>query len=492
MSDQALRLPLAVQPSNRGMTATATDKDAKVVNAFLTPDPDTQELILSKRPGIVDNGNDSDTTTTGYGIVNWNGNLYMVGSSGGAAQIYLVAGFGIGNITLTAKGVVDVGVTKINFIPCLSGANQRLFMTSAGADGTLFTGLATSTPAGANYPGAAQLGTAAWLEGTLYVPAGSYIYGSDYGDPSTFSDTTNRILVQAVGDPLLAIWGYQNYILAFKSFSMDVYWNAGNPTGSPLQIVQGAHADIGMQSFESIAKVGEDLFWIGKGKDGLVQVYRMSGLRPAPISTPPVNRLIAALANNSVAGYAVNFLGHRFYVIGYYFNNNPAASDITLAYDIDLHKWYQWTWYDGSSLPFLDSCTAPQSTAALGIVLATAFVHRQNGHIYTLYPLHYTDADGDFAVEIVTPNLDGKTRFNKVLSRLDVNGDQVEGSILQVRWSDDDYQTWSEYLNLDMGLDVPSERGLGSFTRRAFHLKHKQNTPLRLRSVDLYPDLGTS
>ena len=93
--------------------------------------------------------------------------------------------------------------------------------------------------------------------------------------------------------------------------------------------------------------------------------------------------------------------------------------------------------------------------------------------------------------DIVTPIFDGATGRRKQCGRMDVVGDQVLGSILQVRVSDDDYQSWSNFRLVDLGMKKPHLTNCGTFQKRAYHLRHATNTPFRLQSIDLQYDIGT-
>jgi len=57
--------------------------------------------------------------------------------------------------------------------------------------------------------------------------------------------------------------------------------------------------------------------------------------------------------------------------------------------------------------------------------------------------------------------------------------------------SDDDYQTWSNFREVDLSKNRPMLTNCGTFRRRAYHFRHQSNTPLRIQAVELMIDLGT-
>jgi hypothetical protein len=69
--------------------------------------------------------------------------------------------------------------------------------------------------------------------------------------------------------------------------------------------------------------------------------------------------------------------------------------------------------------------------------------------------------------------------------------DQVPGSILLVRSSDDDYQHWTDWRSVDLGSPEPYLTECGTFKRRAHNFRHQSNTAMRLQAVELQLDLGT-
>ena len=95
-------------------------------------------------------------------------------------------------------------------------------------------------------------------------------------------------------------------------------------------------------------------------------------------------------------------------------------------------------------------------------------------------------------MDIYTPNFDGGTMRSKQLSMMLFNADQVSGSALQVRYSDNDYQSWSDPQTVDLGLERPQLPDQGSFYKRAYWIRHNVSTACRIRSVDLQMDLGVS
>jgi hypothetical protein len=120
--------------------------------------------------------------------------------------------------------------------------------------------------------------------------------------------------------------------------------------------------------------------------------------------------------------------------------------------------------------------------------------HFSNGNIYPLdgdysFP---TDFGNIFPVDIYTPNYDGGTTRSKMLSMMYFSADKYSGGNMQVRYSDDDYASWSNFRTVDLSKKKPRMADFGTFNqRRAFHFRHEVDRPLRIRAVELQEDIGT-
>ena len=117
--------------------------------------------------------------------------------------------------------------------------------------------------------------------------------------------------------------------------------------------------------------------------------------------------------------------------------------------------------------------------------------HKDDGTLLYISPEYYTDTEGLIPVGIITPIFDAQSRREKQNGRMTFIADQIEGSKLQVRWSDDDYQTWSNWQTVDLSLADPILTQLGTFRKRAFHFQHKCNTFFRISAVEMQYDFGT-
>ena len=72
-----------------------------------------------------------------------------------------------------------------------------------------------------------------------------------------------------------------------------------------------------------------------------------------------------------------------------------------------------------------------------------------------------------------------------------LNTDRQPG-FLQIRYSDDDYQTWSNFRQVDLSVKKPQISDEGTFDwRRAYHYRWFEPLPFRASTADLQMDIGT-
>ena len=133
-----------------------------------------------------------------------------------------------------------------------------------------------------------------YLDGTYYVmtPAGR-ICGSDINDPTSW-DALNFIQCQAEPDSGMAIARLANYVVGFSQYSTEFFYNAGNPTGSPLLPMTSAQVNLGCANGMSVVNGENTLFFIGQTRNFGRGVYTFSGTSPQKISTPFIDRILMA------------------------------------------------------------------------------------------------------------------------------------------------------------------------------------------------------
>lgn len=509
------RLPLVVMPENRDET---TSKDAKLVNAFAERVAASGEYFVEKRPGLsapryslldgaINNG-------VGRGIYLWYvigitqtnilpppsfrpvavdtpvEDLVLVAISG--KTIYytkLVAGVPVttalstlpypflfvgGKFRFTPVPVIHAGVNDLPGLLCQSGT--QLYVLSWDT-ATKLAVVAQELGTGVPLPAGLVQGMV-YLDGYVFVmDAEGRIFNSDVNDVTTWSGAF--ITAQLNPDGGVFLGRQLNYVVALKQWTTEFFYDAGNvPPGSPLTSVPGAILPYGCASADTVQELDGDLYWVTTNRSGSPQVIKLSNLQGQIISSPPVERLLQS-NQTSFISFTFKCSGHRFYVV------SLVISNITLVFDVDQGLWYEWTDQNGNYWNIVDA-----TLDMTGLKLAQ---DQDSGSIYivdadTTYP---NDNGILVPVEIYTPLFDAKIDRRKYLKQMRFNSDQTTGSLLQIRVTDNDYQTYSNFREVDLSKVRPILNDCGTFYRRAWHIRHLANTALRIRSVDLQMDIGT-
>lgn len=456
MSEKPLRLPLVAVTSNRGEQS---DVDARLINGFMEK-TQLDGVWCYKRPGLRRTAN--------------------IGGIGGGLTYWELASYSIFGSNLYRNGI-PVGAVltatsdqRYNFAGSL-GATPLLFMQVATRAYTT-DGTTVNQVVDVDYPPVTVPG-AVYLDGTTYVmtPA-AYILGSGLNDPTSW-DPLNSIRVQIDPGRGVAIAKQLNYLVAFKEFSVEVFYDAANAAGSPLGRVEAAKLSVGCADGNSVAELDGALFWLAQSKSGHRSVMMMEALKAREISTAPVERMLQA--GGTAFGSTVHVSGHKFYLL------TPTSGSLTytLAYDTDEGLWYWWEAPAGGTLRIK---AISVDNAAQVIVQGI-----DDGRLYAMETGTYQDDGAAFSWDLYTPNFDGDTQLGKTVNKLEVRADQQDNSMLSVRFSDDDYQTWSQFRTFDLSKKQAWLTKYGTFVKRAHHFHQRLNVPLRIKAVDLHVDLGT-
>ena len=455
------RLPLVITPENR---ATSTTQDSRLVNGFMEKVGE-QEYQLYSRPGLGASAQPSGGAASGYGVFNWQGDVY----SAFGTDLYK---------NLTSIGTIDATNGVYRFSQS-SGATPRLVLGN-GVKAYTYDGTTFAQITDAQFPAAFYKGWA-YLDKTTYVMyTRNNILGSDLDNPTSW-DILNLINAQIEPDTGIGLDKQLVYVVAFKQWTTEIFYDAQNSTGSPLGTVQGAKLNYGCATIESVQDIDGMLFWICTNRNSSPQIIMMDNLKPTIISTPAIERLIDAADFTQVYSWSLKEWGHWFYVV------TLKASNLTLVYDVREKTWSQWADTDGNYLPIV-SATFHGHTEGHHIVQ-----HESNGKYYHMDSAYVTDDGSLFTTDIYTPNFDGGTRRKKQLNFMWFVGDRYPGSVLQVRHNDNDYATngWTNFREVNMDTQKPFLDREGTFERRAYNLRHRCNARLRIQAIDLQLDLCT-
>lgn len=453
--DKRIPLPFASTLSFRDSTRT---KDARNVNGFFEKQGDENNFV--KRFGLT--SYQALAAGSAQGMFSWNNVLYVVI-----------------NGTLYKNGVVFGSVNSTGgqyyFVSNYNNSKLMLKNTTNGyyTDGTTLTAISS-----ANYPATTVPGVQ-YLDGYFVVlTIDNKVVSSSQNDPSTWASTD--FLVANI-DPSAAVFlGKQlNYLMVLQSQGIEFFYDAGNPSpGSPFGSVPNAFFPIGCASAGSVAALDTSVIWMSQSKSLGRGIMAMSGYQPQKISDQAVEKVLNADALTGVYAYGLKTQGHYFYVL------TLTASNVTLVYDFASQSWSEWTSYNGTAENYFSPVmTTLHQNANLLLDISSGVISNAD-------PTVYQDLTQPIYLRSRLDPMDFGTSARKTLSSLDIHGDQVAGSTLQIRWSDDDYKTYSNYATIDMSQLRKYTYRLGQFRRRAFEMLHTANTPFRASRIELDMDVG--
>ncbi len=467
------------------------------------------------------------------------------------------------SVTLTSASTTATATTSgnhglsVNDTVVIAGASPAAYngtyQVKTVADATHFTytfaggtspatGTITATGGRRTVPGIV------FLDGYFVVmDTNAKIQSSNLNDPLVWS-ALDFIVAQIEPGAGVAIAKSQNYIIAFKEWSCEFFYDAGNAVGSPFSTVGNGFNLVGGASGDSVASLDGILFWVSQTRQKGRGVHMMRGLDDKQISTPDIERILNLSTLATVYSYGVKIAGHAFYVL------TLVDQNITLVYDMISNTWAQWSSltagaavsvtsitlsgttatvtcgaahnltdgdpvniaganqgaYNGifvvsyvSTTVFTFQTTAGTTTPATGTITSTPYTetyfkytkyvnalgrdlvqHESNGTLCELTEAAYADVGIPVNVLIRTDRLDGGNTNLKSFSRLELVGNKVSGTAY-ARYSGDDYTTNSKYRAIDLSKDRSSINRLGADRRRSFEIRYLGSTSLQLATIDV-------
>lgn len=466
------------------------------------------------------------------------------------------------SVTLTSVSTTATAVTSgahglaVNDTVIIAGATPAAYngtyTVATVADSTHFT----YTFAGGTSP---ATGTITATGGKVTVPGIVYLDGY-----FAVMDTSATIRTCTLNDPMTwnaldfitaqvepgvgkALAKTQSYIIAFKEWSTEFFYDAGNPVGSPLSPVTNGFNLVGCANGDSVASLDGILFWVSQTRQKGRGVHMMRGLQEMQISTPDVERVLNLSTLATVYSYGVKIAGHAFYVL------TMTDINVTLVYDMTSKTWAQWssltpttsksitsitlvdttatvvctahglsdgdatnisgsnqsayngikviTYVDANTFTF--QTTAGTTSPATGTMLSTGYIetyfkytkyinalgkdlvqHETNGTLCELTETAFSDVGNPVNVLVRTGKIDGGTTNLKRYASLEIIGNKVSANAY-IRHSGDDYVTYTQYRPVDLNQTRSIVRRLGCDRRRSFDIKHIDSTSLQLSAIDV-------
>jgi len=419
--------------------------------------------------------------------VSYGTNLYTVtvaGTTASSPPTFTSGSQADGTATLTYAGTPATAtatqtggiVTAITITNAGTGyINPPTITISASPSGIQATAtcLLNGFPSGSIVPGTAYFNTYVYV-----MTDDGKIWNSEPNDPTKW-DALNFITAEAEPDKGVALAKHLNYLIAFGQWSTEFFYDAGNAIGSPLLPNQTFRIEFGCANGNSVVEMQQTVVWIAVGRNTGRSVLMLDGTRPVQISDVSIERILDQSSLVNVRAYSLKIAGHYFYVL------NLLDDNLTLVCDIKSKQWCIWTSYVNNQETILNGTffTSYNNEAYA--------LDNSNGKLYNISENTYTDETGPIQFRIRTPLIDAASTTRKFIGRFEIVGDKI-GATLRIRHTDDDYQNWSQYRNVDLNATRSVLYQNGNFRRRAYEFFCTDNQPLRLQALEMDLDAGTN
>lgn len=427
--------------------------------------PDKAQFILESAEGL---GLFSDQSSTGAcrGAIEVRGRAFQV--VGNALLEIFSNGSAVSRGTIaTTSGPVSMDY----------GLNQLALVDGSGGGYvlTLATNVLTTVVSTAFY-GSVRV---RYLDGFfLYIKADSRIfYISAFEDATTF-DALDFASAEGGPDNLVSIEVSHSEVWLFCVLRTEVWSHTGG-VDFPFSRNQGASIEVGCVAAQSVIRVDNSLFWIGRDSNGWGQVFRATGYTPQRVSNHAVEQ---AFQLSTDLTQATAWAYQEGGITGIAFNAPGLTS--TWVFNVSPPSWYE--------LCDLDAQGQFAAGRAINHIFAFGkhLVGSATGKIYQRSKTLYTNDTDPLVRERTTPHsvLPSRVRMFFKDFWLDcTTGEAGQGAqtYVELSWSKDSGATYSIPMLRSIGL--VGERfarlfwgALGSARDRIWRIRFSGNAPFAI------------
>jgi hypothetical protein len=185
----------------------------------------------------------------------------------------------------------------------------------------------------------------------------SYIYNSDLNTPTSWT-ATGRILASNYPGTIVRLMRVRNFLVAFKTASLEFFSNAGNPTpGSPLSAEPQLTQKYGCSSPQLITEVSDGIVFAGFDPAGRAGIFKIH-YNTLTVSEIGNSFLSSVLQNVAATGATFQISDGRptsyFRSLVLPFRDKELitfplslfGANATFIYDNKLNSWCMWTAYN--------------------------------------------------------------------------------------------------------------------------------------------------
>ena len=258
-----------------------------------------------------------------------------------------------------------------------------------------------------------------------------------------------------------------------------------------FQRIPGTSTQHGIAAKFSIARVGNSFAYVSRNIRGQAQIMMMNGYVPTRISTHAVEQTLTDQFVDDARAWTYQLEGHEVYVVSF------PTIDLTWAYDISTGMWHKWLWVDNNNVYHRHRGNCHASFQGLNLV-----GDWENGHVYQLDALNYTDNGNEIRRLRRAPHLISdyqRQYFHELQIHFQPGVGLSDGSAPQamLRWSDDGGSTWSNEHWSSIGVQGAYKnraiwRRLGQARDRIFEVVVTDPVKAVITAANLKADAGVN
>ena len=203
----------------------------------------------------------------------------------------------------------------------------------------------------ADFPGGSYSPQGGWkAPGDGDFADGYYIYAQTGSENFFISGYQSASIFNALDfateddlpDSMIGLRACAGRIWIFGRRRMVAWINTG-AAAFPFQRDTSSRADVGLVNANSLIKLENSLYWIGRTPEGAMRAYMLNGYTPTPISTPAIEQLWQNRFIEDSWAWGYQEEGHTFYVVTF------PSINLTLCYDRAENRWHQRTHFNSGT-----------------------------------------------------------------------------------------------------------------------------------------------
>lgn len=316
-----------------------------------------------------------------------------------------------------------------------------------------------------------------YLDGFLFIikDGTADIYNSNLDDPLAYT-SGDFITAEMLPDTLLRIARLRNYMVAMGTGSIEYFYNAANPSGSPLNRNDTPVKQIGLLG--GLVDNSGEIYFIGQNEKTGPQLMVLEDFKLKELESFPLRRYLQP--DDEYEAAIISMGGHEFYVLN--------AGTYTYMMDLQTEIWTRIAFKGTNAFPI--KYAVHYFRNGIGNTSLVAFDNTTT--LYSFDPDLYQDDGTNFTASLQTEKQMFDTIHEKYMSRLMVVADRpTVNANVEISWSDDDYQTYSAPRTVNINQEFPAIQRLGRFRRRAFKTTFTENAPMRIKYFEVDFNIGS-